>query len=90
MHGFLDYVRKYLGPSRPSLSFFFFFLHRTLCQGSSGTTEGDISLSSSQTGLEWDSAIALYGHIPALAADYGHRGKWSDKAASRGLPKRFI
>lgn len=50
-------------------------LHCTLCQGSSETTEGDISLSSSQAGLEWDSAIALYGHIPALAADYGHRRK---------------
>lgn len=55
----------------PSSSLYLFLAsHCTLCQGSSGTTEGDIGLSSLQTGLELDSVTALLD--TSLAVVYGH------------------
>lgn len=70
------YVRKYLGPSLLSLS-----PPTALCPAAASAPAGqrvvgtlggrDIGLSSDWTGLEWFSTIALYGHIPIQALDFG-------------------
>lgn len=71
MHGVLDYVRTYLGPSLLSLHSCSFSPPTALCaKAPVGQQRGALACLPLWTGHEWVSAIALYGHIPILAVDF--------------------